>query len=60
MDSAGPEKPTLVYDGDCSFCRLWIERWRALTGERVQYAPFQRVAALFPEISPELLPAQSS
>jgi predicted DCC family thiol-disulfide oxidoreductase YuxK len=53
MDSAGPEKPTLVYDGDCSFCRLWIERWRALTGERVQYAPFQRVSARFPEISPE-------
>jgi predicted DCC family thiol-disulfide oxidoreductase YuxK len=48
-DASASEKPILVYDGDCSFCRLWIERWRALTGERVRYAPFQEVAAQFPE-----------
>ena len=31
-----PEKPLLVYDGDCSFCRLWVERWKATTGNQVR------------------------
>jgi predicted DCC family thiol-disulfide oxidoreductase YuxK len=43
-------KPLLVYDGDCGFCRLWIDRWRALTGDRVAYVPFQLAARDFPEI----------
>ena len=50
MDPSASGRPILVYDGDCSFCRLWIERWRALTADRVQYAPFQEVASQFPEI----------
>ncbi len=43
-------KPLLVYDGDCAFCRLWIDYWRRLTKDRMGYAPFQRVAKNFPEI----------
>src|SRR5712692_8249886 len=42
--------PLLIYDGDCSFCRLWIERWRVLTGDRVDYAVYQQVSGRFPEI----------
>ena len=53
MDPLASQKPILVYDGNCNFCRLWIERWRALTGDRVQYAPFQEVAAQFPGIPRE-------
>src|SRR5208283_1464947 len=53
MDPSVSEKPLLVYDGDCSFCRLWIDRWRALTGDCVRYAPFQEVAEQFPEIPRE-------
>src|SRR5262249_52636346 len=30
--------------------RLWIERWKPLTGGRVEYAPFQEAASRFPEI----------
>jgi predicted DCC family thiol-disulfide oxidoreductase YuxK len=45
--------PLLVYDGDCSFCRLWIARWQSYTGDRVEYAPFQEVAARFPQIPRE-------
>jgi len=45
-----PERPLLVYDGDCGFCRRWIARWRHLTGDRVAYAPYQECAARFPEI----------
>ena len=43
-------RPVIVFDGDCGFCRVWIERWRRVTGDRVEYAPFQEVAARFPEI----------
>lgn len=43
-------RPLLVYDGDCEFCLIWIEYWKRLTGEHVDYAPFQEAAARFPEI----------
>ncbi len=48
-----PAKPIVVFDGDCHFCRRWIERWRELTGGAVEYAPFQEVAERFPEIPRE-------
>lgn len=43
-------KPLLVYDNDCDFCRYRIARWRHLTGNRIDYAPYQEVASQFPEI----------
>ncbi len=46
-------RPTLVFDGDCGFCRLWIERWRAATGDRVEYLPYQTEAARHPEVPRE-------
>ncbi len=48
-----PERPLAIFDGDCGFCRLWIARWKARTGSKVDYAPSQEVAARFPEISRE-------
>lgn len=45
-----PPKPLLIWDGDCHFCRLWIERWRDITGGDVDYATSQEVADRFPEI----------
>lgn len=42
----------MVYDGDCLFCRRWIERWRQITGDRVEYRAAQEID--FPEIPPEL------
>ncbi len=42
--------PLLIYDGDCGFCLYWVRYWRRLTGDRVTYAPYQEVAAQFPEI----------
>ncbi|PYV43571.1 MAG: hypothetical protein DMG06_10115 [Acidobacteria bacterium] len=46
-------KPLLVYDGDCSFCRWWIVRWKHSTGDLVEYAPFQEVGFQFPQIPKE-------
>jgi predicted DCC family thiol-disulfide oxidoreductase YuxK len=39
-------KPLLVYDGDCRFCKRWVSRWQARTGERVEYAPYQEPGVL--------------
>jgi predicted DCC family thiol-disulfide oxidoreductase YuxK len=46
-------KPVLIYDGDCGFCRRWIERCRSLTGEAIEYVPFQDAAPRFPNITIE-------
>jgi len=43
-------QPLLIYDGDCGFCVYWVRYWRKLTGNRVTYAPYQEVAAQYPEI----------
>src|SRR5438034_4863878 len=45
-----PTKPLLIWDGECHFCKLWIERWREITAGKVDYAIYQEVADRFPEI----------
>ncbi|MCX8091534.1 MAG: lipase maturation factor family protein [Verrucomicrobiae bacterium] len=54
-----PDKPLMLFDGDCRFCALWIRRWQQATGPAVDYAPFQNaeVTARFPEITTEQLAA---
>ncbi len=51
-----PERPLVLYDGTCGFCKTWIARWRERTGEAVDYAPSQAEGARFPEIPPEAFP----
>ena len=46
-------KPTLIFDGTCGFCRIWIEYWKLLTGDAIDYAPSQEVAQNYPQIAPE-------
>jgi len=43
----------LVYDGECVFCRAWIERWKRWTRGRIACLPFQQAAVRFAEIPPE-------
>ncbi len=47
-----PPKPLLIWDGDCDFCRLWIERWREMTMGKVDYTTYQKTIDRFPEIPP--------
>ncbi len=47
------QKPLLIYDGDCNFCRHWIGRWKGITGDRVEYRPSQECAVEHPGISEE-------
>ncbi|HUT41381.1 MAG TPA: lipase maturation factor family protein, partial [Gammaproteobacteria bacterium] len=48
-----PDRPLLVYDGDCDFCSGQVRYWQRLTGDAVDYAPFQQAAADFPQIPHE-------
>jgi len=45
-----PPKPLLVWDGDCDFCRRWIERWRIMTAGAVDYVTSQEIGDKFPEV----------
>jgi len=45
-------RPLLIYDGDCGFCRYWVRYWDKLTGESIEYRPYQAVAREFPDIPP--------
>ena len=45
-----PPKALLIWDGDCDFCRLWIERWREMTAGKVDYMTYQEAGDHFPEI----------
>jgi lipase maturation factor 1 len=50
-----PPKPLMIWDGECHFCRRWIERWREITAGEVDYATYQEAANRFPEIPLEQL-----
>src|SRR5450755_156018 len=47
------DKPLVLFDGKCGFCRIWIQYWSALTGGRVDYAPSQEAGERFPQIPRE-------
>ena len=44
-------RPRLIYDGDCGFCGYWARYWQKLTGDSVEFRPYQEVAAQYPTIS---------
>jgi lipase maturation factor 1 len=44
------DRPLLIYDGNCGFCRFCVDYWAKLTGGQISFAPFQEVAPEFPEI----------
>ncbi len=51
--SMPPSQPLLIWDGDCHFCRRWIERWQVISQGEVEYLPSQEIGDRFPEISRE-------
>ena len=46
-----PDKPTLLWDGECGFCARWIRRWQKATGDAVEYRPYQEALSEFPQVS---------
>ena len=51
--SKPPEKPILVYDGGCSFCLRWINRWRRVAGKDIDNVSYQLASSWFPEVPRE-------
>ena len=47
------DRPLLIFDGQCRFCRYCVDYAVAATGERVEYRPFQEVLQAFPDIAEE-------
>src|SRR5438309_9128528 len=45
-----PPKPLIIWDGECHFCRRWIERWKEITRGEVDYEASQQIGERFPEI----------
>jgi predicted DCC family thiol-disulfide oxidoreductase YuxK len=45
-------RPVLIYDGECAFCRRWVDRWRAAAGNELDLEPARNAADRFPEIPP--------
>ena len=48
------QKPVLIYDGECDFCKYWLARGRKRLGDRLEYMPLKdpQVAARFPNLAP--------
>ena len=44
-DSQAEGRPVLYWDGDCNFCRRWVDRWRDSTAGRVDYRTLQTAPA---------------
>ena len=52
--NTGPSTcPVLIWDGSCSFCRIWIEYCEHLTDGQVTYVPFQEASDQYPQVSHE-------
>jgi len=47
------ERPLVIFDGKCGFCRIWIRYWEQLTGTALEYAASQDVGARYPQIPAE-------
>jgi len=44
------EKPVLVWDGDCGFCKYWVTRWKKISANKINFQTYQKVASNFPDI----------
>lgn len=45
------KKPaSLLFDGECSICREWVNYWKQLTGDKVRYRPYQEATGNYPNI----------
>ena len=47
------KQAVLIYDGECGICREWVDYWHQLTGEEVNYLPYQEAEHDYPNIPVE-------
>lgn len=44
------DKSLLIYDGDCGFCRFWIDQLSHIVSNDLDFSPYQTAAHNFPQI----------
>lgn len=44
------EKPLMVFDGNCGFCKYWVIKWKKISGLGVDYKPYQEAAEQLEDI----------
>ena len=44
------EKPVLIWDGTCGFCKYWVTRWKMKTKDAIVYKTYQDAHKDFPDI----------
>ncbi|KAA3611458.1 MAG: DUF393 domain-containing protein [Planctomycetota bacterium] len=47
--------PVLLFDGQCGYCRAWVDRWISDWDGRLECRPFQTAGDDFPHLPPEAL-----
>lgn len=40
----------MVWDGECTFCYFWVERWKQITGNKIDYQRLKVASPSFPDI----------
>lgn len=45
-----PQRPVLVFDGDCGLCRRSVQWLQSRTGERLELLPYQELAGRLPQV----------
>lgn len=45
-----PSRPTLVWDGQCGFCKFWKTRWEKKSPSEIRFCSYQECAKEFPDI----------
>ncbi len=50
VSKAPADKPLLIYDGQCGFCKRWVTRWQRQTRDLLDYEPYQTAKERFTEI----------
>lgn len=48
-----PNKPLMIWDGDCGFCHYWVIKWWMMTGNLIEYKKYQLVSSSFEDIPEE-------
>ncbi len=44
VNPAGSDRPVLVWDGDCGFCRRAVEWLRTRAPDEVHFVPYQQIS----------------
>lgn len=46
-------KPQIIFDGDCEFCRNWVQRAQSVSGSSIEYIASSEAQKNFPAITPK-------